>query len=55
MYGEKAAQSRDLLVADGVGVDADGPQAARFFNRRPQLLRNPGDAVEKIWPAGKPV
>jgi len=53
--GEKTAQGRDLRVAGGVWVDADGPKAAVFLDRAPQLLRNPGEAAVKERGARKTI
>ena len=45
--GEKTTQGRDLRVACGVRVDADGPEAALFLDGSPELLRNPGESAAK--------
>jgi hypothetical protein len=53
--GKETAQGRDLLVACGVRVDADGPEAALFLDRSPELLRNPGQAAAKERNARKAI
>jgi hypothetical protein len=53
--GEEITQYRDLRVAGGVRVDADGPEAALFLDRSPELLRNPGHAATKKRCARKTV
>jgi hypothetical protein len=45
--GEKTAEGRDLRVARGVRVNADGPEAALLLDWSPELLRNPGQAALK--------
>jgi len=52
---EETAQARDLRVARGVRVHADGPEAAVFLDRSPKLLRNPGMAALKEWNARQTV
>jgi len=45
--GEKAAEGCDLSFTGGVWVNADGPEAAVFLDRGPELLRNPRQAAAK--------
>jgi len=45
MSAQEGAQPGDLLILDGVWMDADGPHTARLFDGGPELLRNPGKAV----------
>jgi len=52
---EKCAQRLEFCVAGGVGVQADGPQAFGFFNRRPKLLRNPDQTMAQERSAGKAI
>jgi hypothetical protein len=53
--GEETAQGRDLRVACGARVDAEGPEAALFLDGSPELLRNPGKAALKERNARKTV
>ena len=53
--GEEITQRRDLRVAGGVRMDADGPEPALFLDRSPELLRNPGQAALKEWHARKTI
>jgi len=52
---EEITQGGDFRVAGGVRMDADGPKAARFLDRSPELLRNPGQASPKERDARKTV
>ncbi|HTW61755.1 MAG TPA: hypothetical protein VMD55_08085 [Terracidiphilus sp.] len=45
VIAQECAQSFDLAQAGGVGMNADGPQAFRFLQRAPELLRNPREAA----------
>jgi hypothetical protein len=53
--GEETAQRRDLRVACGLGVEAEGPKAALFPDRSPELLRNPGESALKERNARKTI
>lgn len=53
--GEETTQGRDLCVAGGVRVHADGPEAAVFLDRSPELLRNPGETALKERKARKAI
>jgi hypothetical protein len=52
---EETAQGRDLRIARGVRVDTDGPEAAAFLDRSPELLRNPGESALKERNARKTI
>lgn len=58
LCGVRGDERFELLKSGGGErgrVQADGPEAARFFNRLPELLRNPGAAEAAVWARREPV
>jgi len=52
---QEGAQLLDFGVAGGVGVHANRPHPIRLFERRPKLLRNPGEARARERKSRQPV